>query len=209
MKKKLIIFLVVLIVISLSTLFVLADKFLDTDFQKIIDAAQKANSDEKTVVAIVEGKKIYQETIDFLAVGEEIALTNSTSEIDDEDFTASVDKEKILEKQIRDTVVFAEAKRKGLEASDDEARRYTLENYEMIKEFDPDGYQFLLNYMEEMNITEEEYLELLTECNKKMLTRANLYDEFAKDKSGSYEEKVALYEIYVEELISKADIEYK
>ena len=70
-------------------------------------------------------------------------------------------------------------------------------------------YQFLVDYMNELQISEEEYLDRCIQVNKSKLTRAKLYDKFAEGKSGTYEEIVAEYEKYVEELISKADIEYK
>ncbi len=210
MKKLFVIIsIIIVIVISFCSAIVIADKFFDTDKQKILDAAKKAKIENKTVVAIVEGEKIYQETIDFLAVGEEISQKNTASIVGDENLVEGVDKQEILNKQIRDMVVFTEAKKNGLEATDEEARKYTLENYEMVKEFDPDGYRFLLDYMDEMNITEEKYLDLLIDTNKEMLTRAKLYDKFAEGKSGTYDEIVAEYEKYVEDLISKADIEYK
>ena len=63
--------------------------------------------------------------------------------------------------------------------------------------------------MEALNLTEEEYLSRCKEVNKSKLTRAKLYENFAKDKTGTYEEIVAEYEKYVEDLVAKADIEYK
>ena len=103
----------------------------------------------------------------------------------------------------------AKAEKLGLAVSLKEAEKYTKENFDALKKEGGENWQFLLNYMEELDMSEKEYLKRASEANRKMLTRAKLYEKFTEGKSGSYEELVAEYEKYVDELIKKADIEYK
>ncbi len=208
MKKKTIISLILIASSILIISFVtLADKFINEDILKIFNLAQKANSDNKTVIAIVNGKEIYQETIDFLASGEGLAQSN-TQQISDEK-NSLYDKDVILKKQIRNAVVLSEAERLGLTASYKEAEEYTKENYNLVKEIGGETYQIIKDYMAEMEMSEDEYLKKSTEVNRNMLTRAKLYDNFIKDKNGTNEELLAEYENYVDELIDNADIDYK
>lgn len=208
MKKKTVLILsslFVFLIFSFS-IYVLADKFIDADVLKIFDAAKEANDDNKTVVAIVNGKKIYKETIDFLASGEDIFQKNSVSATDNTN--SNYDNNAILQTQIRNMVVLSKAEKLGLEAGYEEAREYTIENYELVKQIGGETYEIIKDYMEEMNLTEEEYLEKCTQTNQKMITRGNLYEYFIKDKTGSNDELLKLYEEYVNELIKNADIEY-
>ena len=151
-------------------------------------------------------KKIYKETIDFLASGEDLSQKNSISAIGDTN--SNSDKNSILQNQIRNIVVLSEAERLGLVASYEDAKKYTIENYELVKQIGGETYETIKNYMEEIHLTEDEYLEKCTDSNRKMLTRGNLYKHFIKDKNGTNEELLKQYEDYVNELIKKADIEY-
>lgn len=209
--KKVMIFVICFIVVILFalSLVVIADRYFDADIKDLFDSAKNAENNEKTVVAIVEGKKIYQETIDFLVAGEKISLKNNASVIEESDVEQTVDAVEILNKQIRNAVVLSEAQKLGLSVSDKEAEEYTLKSYNAAKEQGGQVYSFILDYMEELNLTEEEYLLRCKEVNKSKLTRAKLYDNFAEGKTGTYDEIVAEYEKYVEDLVAKADIEYK
>lgn len=207
MKKKFKLILVFIFVIAVIAFLLLAT---DSLFNKsTIDTSsntQQTDNKEKTVVAVVDGKEIYQETIDFLAKGEEISQKN-TALVTGETPT-EVDTDAILQKQIRNMVVLAEAERLGLTVSLEEAEEYTRDNYELVKEIGGQNYEVILDYMEAMNMTEDEYLEKATQTNRNMLTRGKLYEKFVEGKSGTNEELTAEYEKYVEELIEKADIEY-
>jgi len=211
MKKKIILSVVIVAALSLAvSIGVLAEKIIDADILKIFNAAKEVNEGEKTVIAIVNGKEIYQETIDFLAFGEELSQKNTTSLITSSDNKdASKEKDEILQKQIRNAVVLSEAERLGLTASYSDAEKYTKENYELVKQIGGDTYKIIKDYMQEMGLTEEEYLKKSTETNRKMLTRANLYDNFVKEKTGTNEELLTAYEEYVNKLIENAEIEYK
>jgi len=57
-------------------IIILAQKNHDDNTQEIIDSA-KNTVNNKTVIAVVEGKEIYQETIDFLATGVKISQENT------------------------------------------------------------------------------------------------------------------------------------
>lgn len=209
MKK---IFLVATIIALISCLIisigVLAENYIDDDIIKIFNAAKRTNNEDKTVVAIVNGKKIFQETIDFLATGNLISQSTTSLNVDSYE-SNSDDKNEILEKQIRNAVVLSEAEKLGLTASYEEAEKYTMNNYEMLKEIGGETYNIIKDYIKELEMTEEEYLKKSIEINRNMLTRANLYDNFIKGKNGSYDELILQYESYVNKLIENAQIEYK
>ncbi len=196
-------FLIILLLIIFFAIFFVNKSINLNEFELL----KKANSAERIVVAIVDGKEIYQETIDFLATGEEISIRNTPSSVSDSE--AKVDKDEILQKQIRNAVVLAEAERLGLTVSLEEAEEYTKENHKLVKEIGGDTYKMILDYMDAMEMTEEEYVEICTEVNRNKMTRARLYEKFAKGKEGTYDEIVVEYEKYVDELIQKADIKYK
>ena len=205
-------FLVATIIALISCLIisigVLAENYIDDDIIKIFNAAKRTNNEDKTVVAIVNGKKIFQETIDFLATGNLISQSTTSLNVDSYE-SNSDDKNEILEKQIRNAVVLSEAEKLGLTASYEEAEKYTMNNYEMLKEIGGETYNIIKDYIKELEMTEEEYLKKSIEINRNMLTRANLYDNFIKEKNGSYDELILQYESYVNKLIENAQIEYK
>ena len=198
----------IILLLILIPVCVFASKSINDDYDDLISTAKKAG-ENKTVIAVVDGIEIYQETIDFYAKGEEIAMKNTAQNITEQSGSDTVDTNSILQKQIRDAVVLAEAKRQGLEVGEKEAREYTIENYEIVKELGGETYQTLSNYMSEMEWTEEEYIEKLILVNQNKLTRAQLYEKFAEGKTGSYNDIVSEYEKYVDDLIKKANIEYK
>ncbi len=210
MKRFLKFFILTIVFLSsLVSIGVFAYKNIPDNIADLIDIAKKAETEQKTVVAVVEGIEIYQETIDFLATGKKIALKNSVQHNNEELVIEDIDTDEILQEQIRDVVVLAEAKKQGLEASEKEAEDYTIENYKIVKEVGGETYQILVDYMTEMDLTEKEYLKICTSVNQNKLTRANLYENFVKEKKGTYDELVAEYEVYVAKLIENADIEYK
>lgn len=208
MKKKYFFIVLSVTFICFFSISILAQKIHDNNTQEIIDSAKNAVNN-KTVIAVVDGKEIYKEMIDFLATAEKISQEKTAAYSNKENSEISVDTEKILQEEIRKAVVLAEAERQGLSVSRDEAKEYTMGNYNAAKEENGDTYQLLLDYMEEMNLTEKEYLELCISSDQTKLTRAKLYEKFAEDKTGTYEEIVLEYDKYVESLISKANIEYK
>lgn len=148
----------------------------------------------------------------FLFSGSIIAqrvYDKDTQDIIDSAEKSGVDKDKILQEEIRKIVVLAEAEKQGLAVSYEEAEEYTMANYNAAKEENGQTYKILLDYMEAMKLTEKQYLELCISSDQKKLTRAKLYEKFAEDKEGTYEEKVAEYKKYVDSLVKKAKIEYK
>ena len=144
--KKVVIFVICFTVVILSavSVVVIADKYFETDIKNLFDIAQNAENNEKTVVAIVEGKKIYQETIDFLVAGEKFSLKNNAAVTDESNIEQTVDAEEILNKQIRNAVVLSEAQKLGLSVSDEEAEEYTLKGYNAAKEEGGQVYGFYL-----------------------------------------------------------------
>lgn len=206
MKNKIKILLLFVVVIALASVVVIVSNFFGGEKSSSGESTKNTDSDDKTVVAIVEGKEIFKETIDFLAEGEKISNQNSPSTSGE--VLSEVDTNAILQKQIRNMVVLAEAERLGLSASFEEAEAYTKQNFELVKEIGGQTYETILDYMEAMEMSEEEYLEKAAEANRNMLTRGKLYEKFVEGKTGTRAELEAEYEKYVEELIEKADIEY-
>lgn len=208
MKKRIILISIIAIgLILLISIGAFAEKHLDQDTLDLLEAAKKASDkDNRTVVAIVDGKEIYQETIDFLSKGEEISLKNSPEAVDGE--KTEVDTEAILKKEIRNAVILSEAKRQGLTVSEKEAEEFTKKNHELVKEIGGDTYEMILDYMKAMELTEKEYLEVCTKNNQNKMTRSKLYQKFAEGKTGGSDEIAAQYEEYIDTLVEKADVEY-
>ncbi|MBE6728005.1 MAG: hypothetical protein E7562_05095 [Ruminococcaceae bacterium] len=166
---------------------------------------------QKQVIAVVDGVEIYKENIDFMLKLNEISKENSPQQTIDDDIQQSevVDQQQLLNKRIRSIVIYNEAKKLGLEADYDEAYQTAKGAYDIAKEANDENYALIVDYMERIKFSEEEYLELAAKTYQNIMTQSNLYNEFIKDKSGTEDELKALFEEYVERLIEQAEIEYK
>ncbi len=117
--------------------------------------------------------------------------------------------QEILNDIIKNTVVLQEAKSKKLTANYNEAQKYIKENYNTVMATDNENSRLLKDYMEKLNLSENEYLKKSSEAYQDTMTRGNFYNAFVKEKTGSSENIEKLYEEYVKKLVDKADIVYK
>lgn len=210
MKKIVIIISIAIVVIAASGI-VVADKFLSDELQSVFDSANDLyNSQDKNIIVTVDGVPIYQENIDFLFKSKELSIKNTTQSTLNNSEDATVNIDEIIEEKIRSIVTLNEAKKQGLEVSYKEAKEYEEEMFSFIEEDkESDSSKFIFNFIKETNMTIEEYREKAVDVYRDMLTRAALYDKFAEDKEGTYDEIVAQYEAYIDVLVEKADIVYK
>lgn len=155
--------------------------------------------------------EIYQENIDFMLKANEVSKENSAQQIFDNDIlqNETVNKDAVLNNRIRSIVIYNEAKRLGLEADYEEAYQIAKNAYDATKAQNDENYALLLDYMKKLKFSEDEYIELITETYQNLMTQSNLYSNFIKDKTGTDEEFNEMFELYVEDLIKKAKIEYK
>lgn len=210
MKKSVVIVLVSILLIVTSGI-VVADKFFSDEMQDVFDSANELyNSNNKNVIITVDGTPIYKENIDFLVKTKELSIKNSAQNNIENSEKVTVNVNEIIDEQIRSIVTLNEAKKQGLEVTYKEAAEYEEEMFAFIEE-DKDSYEskFIYDFIEETNMTLEEYREKSVDVYRNMLTRAALYDKFAEGKEGNYDELVAQYEKYIGKLVEKADIVYK
>lgn len=207
MKKKYILLAVVILLI-VSIFIVKAQEKNNTD--ELLDLAGKAKNPTQ-IIAVVDGVEIYQENIDFMLKANEISKENSPQQIIDDDIQQSevVDQQQLLNKRIRSIVIYNEAKKLGLEADYNEAYQTAKSAYDIAKEANDENYALIVDYMERIEFSEEEYLELAAKTYQNLMTQSNLYSEFIKDKTGTEDELKTQFEEYVEQLIEQAEIEYK
>ncbi len=207
-KHKVILFQLFLLAISV----IISTNFFSktTTTEILLDLAQKTKSPSQ-VVAVVDGVEIYQENIDFMLKANEVSKENSAQQIFDNDIlqNETVNKDAVLNNRIRSIVIYNEAKRLGLEADYEEAYQIAKDAYDATKAQNDENYALLLDYMKKLKFSEDEYIELITETYQNLMTQSNLYSNFIKDKTGTDEEFNEMFELYVEDLIKKAKIEYK
>ena len=212
MKRKWLILVIVfmgfLVCFSVSAV---TNKWFDIENKNIFDLIKSSfDRTESDVIVTVNGEKIYRQNVEIQLKWKEMSAKSLENT---EYYEGTIDKEvaieEIINKKIRNIVVRQEAEKKGLKADYETAKKDAVEAFNMIKEANDDNYRFLLEYMKEMDYTEEEYIELSVENYIEMYTRANLYDWFVEGKTGTYEQLVEEYEEYVQTLIDKADIVYK
>lgn len=217
MKNKyfVISFCILLLLASLVISSLVYKDYYDKELLDLFSAASKADNDEseKTVVAIIGDKKIYRENIDMVKASE--ALSNKQKEEYAQQNGLPVPKasesseEEILKQLIRQNVIYQQAENDGVLPSYEDAYSMAEENYNIIMELNNENTEFLKDYMEALNIDENEYIKRSAESNRFLMAQNNLYKKFIEGKSGTDEELKAAFEIYVDELVEKADIEYK
>ena len=211
MNKKALIGIVVLVALCLIvSLSAAATDWFGLESKGLFDLLKgQKNHNQTDIVVEVDGEKIYRQSIDAALKSKEMSA-ESVSTSSNDSFNKETAEKEIIEEKIRNIVVRKEAERLGLKADYEEAKKEALEAYNIIREEgNEEQYKFLIDYMEEMDYTEEEYIEILTEGYVEMYTRANLYNNFVKGRDEDYDVLVAEYEEYVNKLIEKADVVYK
>lgn len=207
-RHKVILFQLFLLAISVIISINFFSKTTSTEI--LLDLAEKTKNPTR-IVAVVDGVEIYQENIDFMLKANEVSKENSAQQIFDNDIlqNETVNKDAVLNNRIRSIVIYNEAKRLGLEADYEEAYQIAKNAYDATKAQNDENYALLLDYMKKLKFSEDEYIELITETYQNLMTQSNLYSNFIKDKTGTDEEFNEMFELYVEDLIKKAKIEYK
>ena len=206
-KHKVILFQLFLLAISVIISINFFSKTTSTEI--LLDLAEKTKNPTR-IVAVVDGVEIYQENIDFMLKANEVSKENSVQQIFDYFLQNDTENEEsILNKRIRSIVIYNEAKRLGLEADYEEAYQIAKNAYDATKAQNDENYALLVDYMKKLKFSEDEYIELITETYQNLMTQSNLYSNFIKDKTGTDEEFNEMFELYVEDLIKKAKIEYK
>ena len=201
MRKKKIVFILVIALVLLGAGVVAAHEWINPKIDQWLEAAKKTKSStSKTVVAVVDGEKLYQENIDAAVIAQEIIQENTGE-------TKSVDSKEVLEEQIRMVVTSHEAVKLGLEADYETAKAEIEESYRLVMEENGENAAFLQKYMKELELTKAEYIEAAAKTRQNSMTRGNLYSHFTKEMKGTEEEKKAAYEEYVDGLVEKADIQ--
>lgn len=207
-RHKVILFQLFLLAISVIISINFFSKTTSTEI--LLDLAEKTKNPTR-IVAVVDGVEIYQENIDFMLKANEVSKENSAQQIFDNDIlqNETVNKDAVLNNRIRSIVIYNEAKRLGLEADYEEAYQIAKNAYDATKAQNDENYALIVDYMKKLKFSEDEYMELITETYQNLMTQSNLYSNFIKDKTGTDEEFNEMFELYVEDLIKKAKIEYK
>ncbi len=178
---------------------------------RLLDAAENAQNPEK-ILLTADNREIFKETIDFLVEGDNFSKQNLIEQAPDlypEEYYQPKTREEIINEQIRSSVILNEAEKLGLYVDYDEAYKIGKDAYDITLQNKDENYEFLLKYMEVLGLSEEEYLDLVAKSYQTSMMKSNLYREFTKDKRGNEEELKKQFEIYVDELVEKAEIIYK
>jgi len=230
MKKRIaVVCLVALGILSISGIVAVAGGFIDSDILNFFRSIKEGRND-KTVAATVNGEPIYKSSVKFMKGFYKLSTALSTKQINEMDIPdeekqvlleklANRDSQKtdkqILEDLIKQKVVLQEAHKKGITVSDDQAYQYAKEQLELCKkaglaedatEEDKENYEFMLAYMEEMQLTEAEYINEAKDAYKNMMERALLYNDFKEaylQNGGDENELENAMESYENELIKK------
>ena len=201
MKKKKWIIALVIAAVLLSVGAVAAHEIISPDVERWLFAAKKTKTGSpKTVVAIVDGEEISQESVDACIINEEIIRKNKGEK-------DPVDEKDILNDLIRKSVSFHEAVRLGLEADYETAKAEIEEGYRITMEKNDESAALMRKYLQEMEMTEAEYFEEAGKVRQRSMTRNNLYLRVTEGMEGTEEEKKTAYEKYVDDLVAKADIQ--
>ncbi len=183
-----------------------AINFSDKAEKNFLSSVNSRNRDE-TVVAVVDGEKIYQYEIDVKLAAIELNKANTPEEY--HYMIEELSPEEILNKRIRNIVLLNEAKRQGITADYQQAAKYIKESYDMIMAANDEQTEFYKKYIEEIEMTEEEYLKLATDIYYNALLRDGLYKKYCEGREEDSATLKQEFENYASELVSKATVEIK
>ena len=201
MKKTKVIGCLIFAVVALGAGVVVAHEVVTSKQEEWLSAAKKTKTGSpKTVVAIVDGEEISQESVDACIINEEIIRKNKGEK-------DPVDEKDVLNDLIRKSVSFHEAVRLGLEADYETAKAEIEEGYRITMEKNDENAALMRKYLQEMEMTEAEYFEEAGKVRQRSMTRNNLYLRVTEGMEGTEEEKKTAYEKYVDDLVAKADIQ--
>ena len=205
-KKKSFIIVTLLITVILGIgVGVVAKQAIGKKNQELFDAAKKYKQD-KTIIAVVDGDKIYQYQVDIQLASQKLSQANMIEAGGDPTLITQRTEDEILDELIRNTVILQEAKKQKLTAKYSESKKYQEEQLSIVKAADDEQTRFFEQYIDEMGWTEKEYLKQVSLQWQKVMTRANLYNKFFEDNPNATDET---WKKYVDSLVEKADIKYK
>lgn len=183
------------------------------------------------VAATVNGEKIYRVTVEKKQYFGELSYQNALKQINEHNDSAEHKQELLqqlspaktydewLSQSIRDKAAYLEAKRRGLKVSKKEARAQALSNYEGVKQLAEDEndstgaaflYQYEQKFMQQWNLTEDEYLEMSADIQQQSMMSQKLFEVF-KEKECDFsiaKTPKEQFDAYVEELVAKAKVVY-
>ncbi len=205
MKKKIIVSISLILVLIIGfALIANATDLLNiakTDFFSSVIPKQRSSD----IVAIVNGENIYQNEIDYRIAFNEIQRINTPDEY--KDSIPSITEEDALNTLIKNRIIQQEAQKIGVIIDKNGAREYIENNYNEIMKLNDENAMFLKEYLQNTNLSEEEYLELATGAYCNILMRNGVYANFCIGKTGTDEELLEQFDLYVDDLVSLADVE--
>ena len=153
-KKR---FSIILTLALLVIIMVSASAFKDDPFTMLgkfykDNIKGKTEADDSEVLAVVNGKNITQKLVDGYMTSYEI--------VDEEK-----SKEEIIEKIATDILLTKEAQEHDITVSDDEVSKVIEDQMKLLKE-DQATYKEIQNYLSGADITEEEYIKIVTPIYK-------------------------------------------
>lgn len=203
-----------------------ANGFRVSDFAGFFEK-NKAMQEDETIAAKVNGEPIYQSAVDRQLEFSKLSYALSMKQIQEMDIPEAQRQEllkqqknspktadDILEDLIKETVLLQEAERQGISVSDKEARAFALEQYTILKNLastsdssvNRKNVEFIQQYMLEMNLTEEQYMDKVTSIYKNMLIINKLYETTASQSNAPNAESTTQNDL--DRLLAKANIVY-
>ncbi len=218
MKKSIIICAVILTVL-LSTGVVVALSQQNSPFTEFFNIIKNGKKDSE-IILYVNGEPVYKSEMDvqisynkltynlLKSQQENNSLYAQNSELYDKQIQESISKsnEEITNDIIKSKIMVQQAQRLGISADYDDAYKQHKSNYEVIKKQADENYRFIALYIEEMGITEEEYLEQAANSYCNLMTKYNLQTYYSNNKELTAE--FESFDDYIQNLIDNADIKY-
>ena len=170
------------------------------------------NSELDTVAMIVDGDEISKREIEQSKLAALTRVNNEVVEID----LHQEEKREIIE-LVRNAVVNAEAKRKGIQPKQEDIDQYINEQREMFNI--PKSNSVINLYIKASGLTEEEYWNNMGKSKYISMQRSMLYESVMTpledeinaevEETGVFAAKLKIeyWEKYIDELVSKAEIE--
>lgn len=194
------------------------EKIKNTDTKTFIEkrAEQERllaeNSELDTVAMIVDGDEISKREIEQSKLAALTRVNNEVVEID----LHQEEKREIIE-LVRNAVVNVEAKRKGIQPKQEDIDQYINEQREMFNI--PKSNSVINLYIKASGLTEEEYWNNMRKSKYISMQRSMLYESVMTpledeinaevEETGVFAAKLKIeyWEKYIDELVSKAEIE--
>ncbi|HBG75819.1 SurA N-terminal domain-containing protein [Eubacteriales bacterium mix99] len=164
---------------------------------------RKAEVDDSKVLATVGGKRITQKLVDDYKMSYEI-------------FGDKKSEEEIIKKIATDILLTKEAQEHNITVSDDEVSKVIEDQMKLLKK--TTTYKEFQNYLSGADITEEEYIKIVTPIYKKLIIQGTYKNKILKpdfkEKNNDISEAEFhnafedYYQKYKEKLFDNAEIKY-